>query len=245
MDVRGFLDDFAVAAAAQGFERVAVGQSAGGPLWAFGKVVADRPIVYLSAGIHGDEPAGPEALRRLLDAGVFDGRASWWLCPVLNPWGLANGHRGNVDGHDLNRDYLARATREVAQHAGWLESLAVPELFLSLHEDWETSGFYLYEINTSGNESFARKVIAAVAPIFPPEPEATIDDHPVTAPGWIYHPADPDIPGDWPEAIFIAKRGCPLSFTFETPSSAKWDDRVRAQVLATDAALTAWAAVAR
>lgn len=242
MDVRSFLDGFAAEAAARGFERVELGVVDGLPICAFGRRLAGAPLVYLSAGIHGDEPAGPEALRRLLAAGEFDGRAEWWLCPVLNPWGLANGHRGNRDGRDLNRDYLARVTREVEMHAGWLESQPVPDLFISLHEDWETSGFYFYEINTTGRPSFAAEILAEVAPVMPAEPEESIDDHLVTAPGWIFHPAEPDFPGDWPEAIFLAKRGCPVSFTFETPSSAAWEARVAAHGLATRRALAAWGA---
>jgi protein MpaA len=240
MDVGNFLEEFAAAAVCRGFSRVDLGEVGGWPLLAFGKVTPGKPVVYISAGMHGDEPAGPEALRKLLDAGEFDDRAGWWLCPVLNPWGLTNGHRGNADGYDLNRDYLSRVTREVALHAAWLDSLAPPELFLSLHEDWETSGFYLYEINTSEKESFASAVIEAVRPEFPPEPGLLIDDHAVTGPGWIFHPADSDFPGDWPEAIYVAKRGCPLSFTFETPSVMTWESRVAAHVLATRRAIGCW-----
>jgi protein MpaA len=240
MDVGNFLDEFAAAAAARGFLRVDLGEVGGWPLLAFVKALAGMPVVYVSAGMHGDEPAGPEALLHLLMSGEFDDRASWWLCPMLNPWGLTFGHRGNADGYDLNRDYLSRVTREVELHAGWLDSLAAPDLFLSLHEDWETSGFYLYEINTSGKESFAGAVIEAVRPAFPPEPQALIDDHAVTAPGWIFHPADSDFPGDWPEAIYMAKRGCPLSFTFETPSVMVWESRVEAHVLATRQAIDSW-----
>ena len=32
----------------------------------------------------------------------------------------------------------------------------------------------------------------------------------------------------WPEAIFLAKHGCPLSFTFETPSQAPLARRIAA-----------------
>ena len=64
--------------------------------------------IYLSTGIHGDEPAPPLALLALLEAGVFDARAIWFLCPLLNPDGLARRTRENAGGIDLNRDYLAR-----------------------------------------------------------------------------------------------------------------------------------------
>ena len=64
-----------------------------------------RPRIYLSAGIHGDEPAPPLALLALIESGALDKRAVWFLCPILNPDGLARGTRENAEGVDLNRDY--------------------------------------------------------------------------------------------------------------------------------------------
>ena len=47
----------------------------------------------------------------------------------------------------------------------------------------------------------------------------------------------PDFPDLWPEAIFMAKLGCPLSFTLETPSLArKLDQRISAHLAAIDVA---------
>jgi len=45
----------------------------------------EGPVVYLSAGIHGDEPAGPWALRGLLEDGFFGEGVQWLICPALNP----------------------------------------------------------------------------------------------------------------------------------------------------------------
>nr|WP_281375593.1 M14 family metallocarboxypeptidase [Haloferula luteola] len=188
-------------------------------------------VRYLSAGMHGDEPAGPLAALELLRGGQLD--QGWIVCPALNPAGLVAGTRENAAGLDLNRDYLARMSQEVAAHAAWLETLPVPHAFLSLHEDWESSGFYFYEINLLADDpARAHGILAAVAPWFPPEPEASIDDHATREPGWIFHEAEADLPEHWPEAIFLAKRGCPISFTFETPSSADLAKRVSAHVAA-------------
>ena len=74
------------------------------------------------------------------------------------------------------------------------------------------------------------------APWFPPEPSALIDGHEIREAGWIYHAAEADLPDDWPEAIFLAKRGCPLSFTYETPSAMALDARVAAHMAAVRAA---------
>ena len=77
--------------------------------------------------------------------------------------------------------------------------------------------------------------LQAVARWFPPEPAVLIDGHEIREPGWIYHAAEADLPNDWPEAIFLAKRGCPLSYTFESPSANCLDDRVAAHVAAVKA----------
>lgn len=226
-----FLETFGSVAAARGFIARTLCQTTAGPLVAWEKPSGES-AGYLSAGMHGDEPAGPLAALELLKQGAFDdGR--WLLCPALNPTGLAAGTRDNADGIDLNRDYLNRRTSEVKAHAAWLESLPCPPLFLSLHEDWESSGFYFYEINLGDDRPDRAEVIfQAVQPWFPPEPSALIDGHEVRAPGWIYHAAEADLPDDWPEAIFLAKRGCPLSFTYETPSANCLEDRVAAHIAA-------------
>jgi hypothetical protein len=172
-----------------------------------------------------------------LEAGCFGGDVHWLLCPALNPDGLAAGTRGNGAGRDLNRDYWHRRSAEVRAHTAWLEAMPPPELFLSLHEDWETAGFYLYEINLGADvPQRAPGIIEAVRPWFEPQPGPDIDGHQPRAAGWIYHEAQADEPQGWPEAIFMAKLGCPLSFTFETPSRAGLDRRIAAHMAAVRAA---------
>jgi len=187
----------------------------------------ESPCLYLSSGVHGDEPSGPQALMGLLKEGFFGEGIQWLICPLLNPTGLVAGTRENSRGVDLNRDYRQCQTEEVCAHIRWLKEQCVPEMFLSLHEDWESTGFYFYEINLGGKGPTHEEILEAASVSFPPEPELVIDDHEVDAPGWIYHSENPDIPEGWPEAIYLAKSGCPLSLTFETPSSALLADRIR------------------
>src|SRR5438128_2164157 len=79
---------------------------------------AQGPAVYLSAGIHGDEPAGPEALISWAEADPERLRKHALLIfPCLNPWGLVNNIRLDADGRDLNRSF------QLAGHPfviGWL-----------------------------------------------------------------------------------------------------------------------------
>lgn len=235
-DVVAFLDEFGALAGERGFGSRVLCETGAGPLMAWERG-ADEAAAYVSAGMHGDEPAGPLAVLELLKQGAFD-EGSWLLCPALNPTGLAAGTRHNADGIDLNRDYWVRRTTEVRAHAAWLEGLPCPRWFGSLHEDWETSGFYFYEINLGKDRpERVAAIFEAVAPWFPPEPLALIDGHEIRSAGWIYHAAEADLPDDWPEAIFLAKRGCPLSFTFETPSANCLDARVAAHVAAVKAVI--------
>lgn len=231
-----FSKNFERAARTAGFSPSVLTDTCAGPLLAWNRP-GDGKHVYLSAGIHGDEAAGPLALLELMRDGFFAAGPNWSLCPALNPTGLASGRRENAEGMDLNRDYWSKNTREVAAHTAWFCSRPLPGLFLSLHEDWESKGFYLYEINRGEDRpERARRILDAVRPWFPPEPGPQIDDHTPRQPGWIFHAAEADEPENWPEAIFLSKQGCPLSFTFETPSTAVLDSRVAAHCAAVRAA---------
>lgn len=223
-----FLSDFTREALARGFASTVIHETKSGPIMAWERK-GDGPLVYLSAGIHGDEPAGPLALLELLRSDFFCHTNHWIICPALNPDGLVAHTRENADGIDLNRDYFTRESQEADKHAAWLDTIGVPALFVSLHEDWETSGFYLYELNlTGGPTTHAYRIIEAVKPWFHPEPGPVIDGHDAYEAGWIYHASEPDIPTGWPEAIYMIKKGCPLSFTFESPSASPLAERVAA-----------------
>ena len=235
-DLQAFLDEFGARAAERGLLAQRLCDTPAGPVVAWERP-GDTPPAYLSAGMHGDEPAGPLAALDLLRHGAFD-HGPWRLCPALNPTGLAAGTRDTADGIDPNRDYIRRRSPEVRAHAAWLESISCPRLFLSLHEDWEYPGFYFYEINLGDDRpDRAEGILESVAPWLPRESSPIIDGHDVRAPGWIYHAADADFPDEWPEAIFLAKRGCPLSFTYETPSSTDLATRIAAHRAAVQAAI--------
>ncbi len=113
--------------------------------------------------MHGDEPAGPLAVLRLLQEDDWPGDAAIWLCPCLNPTGFPLNRRENASGIDLNRDYRHLQSAEVRAHVAWLERQPRFDLALCLHEDWESNGFYLYELNPENRPSFAEKILEAAA----------------------------------------------------------------------------------
>src|SRR5271165_2409053 len=58
---------------------------------------AAAPRLYLSAGIHGDEIAGPLALLEMIRRPSFFSAFDVTIFPILNPNGLARGVRTNWD----------------------------------------------------------------------------------------------------------------------------------------------------
>lgn len=241
LDPAAFLPRFAAAAAAAGFVREDFGTVDGHPLAAFRRrgARADAPEVYLSAGMHGDEPAPPEALFRLLSSDRFDDRFAWSLCPLLNPTGLARGTRENRDGVDLNRDYKEPSTVEVRAHVAWLRRQPGYLATFCLHEDYEAAGFYLYELNPDERPSLADAILAAVALHCPIESAAIIDGREAAAPGIIRPVSDPLLRDRWPEAIYLRNHHATLGYTFETPTARPFELRVATQVAAVEAALAA------
>lgn len=196
-----------------------------------------RPRIYLSAGIHGDEPAPPLAITRLLETGVLDDRATWFIVPMLNPTGFLRGTRENAGGIDLNRDYKDRRSREVVGHVAWLERQPYFDLTLCLHEDWEAEGFYLYELNPNARPSLAETMLAAASVHGPIQPGEVIDGRAVAAPGIIRPAADPLERENWPEAIYLRAHHTTLSYTLETPSPATLELRVNMLAAAVERAL--------
>ena len=192
------------------------------------KYSASSRHIYLSAGIHGDEPAGPKALLELLQSGALPPDDSFYLCPLLNPSGMATGRRENPEGLDLNRDYAACTSREVAAHVKWIHrSITQVDYALHLHEDWESAGFYLYELNFTGLPGLADDLLAAVRAHLPIETATEIDGR--SAESGIIRPKSlPALDDGDPESIFLQKKFHGLNYTLETPSSADFRKRVDA-----------------
>jgi hypothetical protein len=233
---------FGAAARTARFHVEAMGEIAGCALPALTKRTPGvRPRIYVSAGIHGDEPAPPLALLALLEAGVFDARATWFICPLLNPAGFQHATRENADGVDLNRDYKDTRSAEIAAHAAWLQRQPNFDLTLCLHEDWEAQGFYLYELNPSGRRSLARPILDAVAPVCPIETADVIDGRARDEPGIIRPVSDPLQREQWPEAIYLRAHHTTLSYTLESPSTLPLAQRIAAHRAAVTAALAALA----
>jgi hypothetical protein len=196
------------------------------------------PRIYLSSGIHGDEPAGPLAIQRLFHEQVFPDQAWLWCCPCLNPTGFQRNTRASAAGVDLNRDYRHLRTPEVRAHIAWLQRQPMFDLCLCLHEDWEAHGFYVYELNPAQQPSLAGIMTEAVRESCPIDPSPLIDGREAQD-GIICPNLDPAGRPEWPEALYLIQNKTRLSYTLEAPSDFPLEARVCALTSATRAALNA------
>jgi len=200
-------------------------------------VAQGRPFrVYLSAGIHGDEPAGPLAVRRLLEENEWPANAEIWLCPCLNPGGFALNQRENPQGTDLNRQYLQPKAGETAAHIAWLEKQPSFDLCVCLHEDWEAHGVYVYELNMDQSPRLAEGILGSVAQVCPVDKSELIEGRPASA-GIIRPSVDPRTRPQWPESFYLLTHKTKLSYTLEAPSDFPMPARVAALVAAVRSAL--------
>jgi hypothetical protein len=202
------------------------------------------PRFYLSAGIHGDEVAGPLAVLEMLREPTFFSKVDATLFPILNPEGLARGLRGNFAGIDLNRDYRGPRTSETRGHLAVLPTLGRYDVTMMLHEDYEGTGAYLYELNDGPITDLGPRIIAAMRRHVPIDERPIIEE--VEARGGILQRADLirkhgpiEARPEWPEAIYLSINHTRVSYTTETPMLQPLENRVAAQVEAVRAVLAA------
>jgi murein peptide amidase A len=240
--IRAVLHDIDIAAQQHGWTLEIFGQQGEFNLVALHRFppsirnLPSRICLYLSAGIHGDEPAGPLAALRLFRENLWPANAELWFCPCLNPMGFVSNRRENPEGKDLNRDYRHLETAEVRAHIAWLERQPQFDVYLCLHEDWESHGFYLYEQNPDGKPPLAETIIEAVRKVCPIDLSETIEERP--AQGGIIRPnLDPNTRPRWAEAFYLITKKSRLGCTLEAPSDFPLRTRVNALVEGVNAAL--------
>jgi len=204
---------------------------------------------YLCSGIHGDEPAPPLAVLNLLWQNQWPADWNLYICPCLNPRGFRANQRANADGIDLNRDYCDTKSREIRAHIQWLERQPPFSLAVSLHEDWESAGFYAYQFGPLAVEPVLRHVLDQVAKICPIDQSSIIDHLPAEG-GTLdlaFHSLQLNealIDGlaessaqtamirnsgsMWSEQTYLVNRKTRVSYTFESASAMPMETRVKA-----------------
>lgn len=201
---------------------------------------ASAPAVTVTAGVHGDEPAGPWALLSIVRDGLLDPRFSYRIWPCLNPSGYAAGTRANAEGVDVNRSFSRGGLSAEARAVITATRDRRFALALDLHEDFEADGCYLYEPLRPGAEPrFAGRVVDALDRAGLPV-QTIGDDFDLGVPveqtptyrverGAVLVDADAEVRlfDGLPSSLYYYRRGAqPL--TFESPRPRPWDERIAA-----------------
>ena len=239
IDIRAVLREIEAAALQHGWAVEVFHQSGQFKLLALSRpsrILPHGSRLYISTGIHGDEPAGPLAALRLIQENRWPDQCEVYLLPCLNPTGFVLNSRENYVRKDLNRDYRHLETEEVAAHIRWLERQPNFDVTLCLHEDWESHGFYVYELNPEGRTSLAGGMVDVVAKVCPVDLSPVIEGR--EARGGVINPSlDPATRLHWPEAFWLIQNKTRQSYTLEAPSDFPLKTRVNALVAGVGAAL--------
>lgn len=207
------------------------GERYGIPRFLFvGPTAEHEPIrLGLFAGIHGDEPAGCEALVQfLVELAQDPDRAVGYdlvVYPMCNPTGYEDGTRSNRAGVDLNREFWRSSLQpEVRILEAELRAHRFDGI-ITLHSDDTCEGIYGYAHGRLLNEELLRPALRACECILGRDPRAQIDGFVATEsilrdcyPGVLAAPAEQD-----PK---------PFDVIFETPARAPFQTQVSAAVLA-------------
>jgi hypothetical protein len=195
---------------------------------------------YISAGIHGDEPAGTEGLITWAEGQIdWLREGSVVLVPCFNPEGIQRNHRLDAAGYDLNREFHGDRHPLIAT---WKEHVAGLRfrLAMCLHEDYDATGTYLYELG-EGENSIGGACLDACAEFIPREEREEVEGR-IMDRGLLFHGEDfadlvAEMDEGLPEAIYLRAHHAASVLTFETPSEYGLDMRVAAQVRCIEAAL--------
>ncbi len=199
----------------------------------------DVPTVFLSGGTHGDEPAGVEAAMAFLQRDISDWlrHLSFEVLICLNAYGYVHDTRHNAQDVDINWAWSLDDVPEVQVVKDWVRDRRF-EFVCDFHEDWESPGFYLYEMRR-GAAPVAEGVVAAVETVCPLNLNAQIEGMPAVR---------GIVQTDNKRAERLRGQGIPIELfnrhtdhllTLETPTEQSLARRVRAHMAALDVVVAA------
>lgn len=185
----------------------------------------------VSAGMHGDEPAGPVAALKLMSFALahpeFRQKFDLSVFVVVD----SHGQRRTPSGKNRNRCFVAG--KESLETAAIMRSLQ-PDLpnvdvFVDLHQAQSFSGFM--NIATERGRKLDRRIVSALpagllADASPKHPCLGNDTYPMAAPGLCAPtPSQPGNPGTFKG--WMAANGVRHSYTLEAPTDLRPDQQVR------------------
>jgi len=221
----------------------------GHPIYGVTSGTGDKKVI-LSSGIHGDEPAGVEAILRFLEgygdslnAGIqrWEKEYQFTVFPCTNPTGYERGTRENACGIDLNRRFGSKKgpPEEVAIIQRALKGQQFV-LYMDFHEDTDGEGFYLYEVLYEEKDHLAEEIIESISHRYPIDLRESIDGFPNCG-GVICPQRDekrfPFKRVDLPLPLYLYLHGVRHCFTIESPTRLPMEDRVGMHLMALETVL--------
>ena len=189
--------------------------------------------ILITAGIHGDEPAGPAAVLRFLerDNTHLLQRFKFLILPCLNPYGYVHNIRENKRGVDLNRSFEETGITEI----DIVKEAVAGQRFdfcIDFHEDWEAKGVYFYEAQRD-KRWIGPEITRQIEKIGPIDGEMGESDLPITDGVFQVDPAW----GDEGLTPYLFHFSADHAMVCETPTSWSLDRRTAAHLIALDTAL--------
>ncbi|MCI0535761.1 MAG: succinylglutamate desuccinylase/aspartoacylase family protein [Verrucomicrobiales bacterium] len=139
----------------------------------------DAIRIGIFAGIHGDEPAGPHAIHKLI--GLLEANPTvvqgyqLFLYPICNPTGFAAATRLSRSGKDLNREFWRNSSEpEVVLLEEEIRSRAFHGL-ISLHADDTSDGIYGFVRGAVLTRALLEPALAAAEVVLPRNTAFVID----------------------------------------------------------------------
>jgi len=183
-----------------------------------------KRTVCFSAGIHGEEPAGPFAVLRFLETCNLNAfkNVRVILFPIANPSGFDRGVRRNFLNKDLNGHFCHKNL--TGENKLLYRGIRGERIFFfhALHEDEGTKSFYLYNFEKR-EEKVYRDIIQLARTYFPINTRRKIYDDPARG-GLIINRKD----GSFEDRMF--RDGIPFSMCTETPEAQPFEKRVQLNV---------------
>lgn len=165
------------------------------------------PAIHLSAGVHGDEPAGVLALLDAVENSQLDARFSYRIWPCMNPTGFDARTRESADGIDINRTFGRGGTSPEAKAIVMSNRDRKFIAAIDLHEDDGAAHAYCYEYGP-------RAIGERIAPqCVRPDPEA-----------------EGETLGGLSLSLLLRRGAAEHVLTFETPTNAPLETRIATHV---------------
>jgi protein MpaA len=209
-----------------------------GAAWPLQAVALVRPAareVCVLAGVHGNEPAGVEAVMTLVEDLARNPKLypqfSFIVVPLANPWGWAHDLRHNGDNLDVARNFTEGGTRESALIKQLLQRHRC-SILVDLHEDRIHSGFYMLTYENARAQvakKIAQEVQASGVPLYSRPPDG------------VYHIREAEFASVSRStlALYARQHGIPQTYIVETPTRLPFPERVKLHRLALDRLLQA------